>query len=331
MKKPILVAGFVLFSFMLPLKASEPQKIEQIYTFGDSLSDVGNVYNVTLAAKKVGFPPPPYFKGRFSNGIVWVEYLAEKLKLNPVPFTTLTTDVCSVRDGVNYAFGGSSSGLNNALFPDEPIPGTLAQVNLFTKSLAEKQKSANPKALYIVWAGANDYLNGRVTNPQQPVENLSKAVTTLANIGAKNIMVLNLADLGKLPGTRRTQFSSQLTMLTNAHNAGLSDSVKKLSKQLGPKTNLMLVDVSTLFKTVSQFPGAFGFTNVTDACFTNNTVCSKPDQYLFWDDIHPTTSAHKQVQKLALSVLKLRLSSRQAVAPKNTETVEIPLTAECRY
>lgn len=331
MKKQILAAGVVLFSFMLPLKASEPPKIEQIYTFGDSLSDVGNVYNLTLAAQNIGYPPPPYFKGRFSNGIVWVEYLAEKLKLNPVPFTTLSTDVCSVRDGVNYAFGGSSSGLNNTIFPNEPIPGTLAQVNLYTSSLAAKQKSANPKALYIVWAGANDYLNGNVTNPQQPVENISKAVTTLANIGAKNIMVLNLADLGKLPGTRRTQFSTQLSLLTSTHNAGLSNAVKNLSKQLGPKTNLMLVDVNTLFKTVNQFPGAFGFTNVTDACLTNNTVCSKPDQYLFWDDIHPTTSAHKQVQKLALSVLKLRLSSQQAIAPKNTETVEVPLTVGYRY
>lgn len=331
MKKQILAAGFVLFSFMLPVKASEPTKIEQIYTFGDSLSDVGNVYNVTLAAKNVAYPPPPYFKGRFSNGIVWVEYLAQKLKLNPVPFTTLTTDVCSVRDGVNYAFGGSSSGLNNAIFPNEPLPGTLAQVNLYTSSLAANKKPADSKALYIVWAGSNDYLFGNVTNPQQPVENISKAVNILASVGAKNIMVLNLADLGKLPRTRNTQFSAQLSLLTNTHNAGLSNSLKNLSKQLGPKVNIMLVDVNTLFKTVSQFPGAFGFTNVTDACFTNNTICSKPDQYLFWDDVHPTTSAHKQVQKLALSVLKLKLSSQKAFAPKNTETVEIPFSVVSRY
>ncbi|MFB8787365.1 MAG: SGNH/GDSL hydrolase family protein [Potamolinea sp.] len=114
MKKQILAAGFVVFSFMLPVKASETQKIEQIYTFGDSLSDVGNVYNLTLALKKVGYPPPPYVNGRFSNGIVWVEYLAKQLKLKPVPFTTLPTGVFSSPDGVNFAFGGSSSGLNNA-------------------------------------------------------------------------------------------------------------------------------------------------------------------------------------------------------------------------
>jgi phospholipase/lecithinase/hemolysin len=197
--------------------------------------------------------------------------------------------------------------------------------------LAAAKKKADPNALYIVWAGANDYLNGNVTNPQQPVQNISKAVSTLANVGAKNIMVLNLADLGKLPRTRHTEYSTQLTQLTNAHNLGLSIAVRNLSSQLEPKVNLMLVDANTLFKTVSQFPGAFGFTNVTDACFTNNTVCSKPDQYLFWDDIHPTTNAHKQIQKLALSVLKLKLSSRRAIVPKNTETVEIPGKVGCQY
>jgi outer membrane lipase/esterase len=42
------------------------------YFFGDSLSDTGNIYAFT------GFtqPTPPYFNGRFSNGPVWVEYLA---------------------------------------------------------------------------------------------------------------------------------------------------------------------------------------------------------------------------------------------------------------
>ncbi|MFB8787366.1 MAG: SGNH/GDSL hydrolase family protein [Potamolinea sp.] len=211
------------------------------------------------------------------------------------------------------------------------MPGTLAQVNLYTSSLAANKKQADPKALYIVWAGSTDYLFGNATNPQQPVENLSKAVTTLANVGAKNIMVLNLADLGKLPRTRNTQFSTQLSMLTNAHNASLSTTVKTLSRQLSPKTNIMLVDVNTLFKTVSQFPGVFGFTNVTDACFTNNTVCAKPDQYLFWDDIHPTTSAHKQIQLLALFVLKSKLNTRQAMLPKNTETLEIPLKVGYQY
>ena len=42
-----------------------------IVSFGDSLSDVGNTY---LAG---GVPPsPPYYDGHYSNGPIWLEYLA---------------------------------------------------------------------------------------------------------------------------------------------------------------------------------------------------------------------------------------------------------------
>jgi phospholipase/lecithinase/hemolysin len=38
-------------------------------------------------------------------------------------------------------------------------------------------------------------------------------------------------------------------------------------------------------------PGAFGFTDVTDPCLVGITPCSNPNQYLFWDTLHPTTAA----------------------------------------
>lgn len=322
MKKQI-ATGFFLFSFMLPLKAVASQKIEQIFTFGDSLSDVGNVFNATSQTNNL-IPPPPYFQGRFSNGPVWVEYLAKNLKLNPAPYTTLPPTAFSSPNGINYAFGGSSSGLNNATFPTVPFPGTLAQVNLFTGGLAANQQKANPKALYIVWTGANDYIFGNVTNPQQPVDNISNAINKLAAAGAKNIMVLNLGDLGKLPGTRSTKLSPQLTQLTNGHNLALSKAIANLNRSL-PSVNIIPVDVNTLVSTVVKFPGVFGFKNVTDACLNTktNTICDKPSEYLYWDEFHPTTRAHKQIQILASFVLKSRLRS-QALS-QDLINVEIPL------
>ncbi|MEH1891746.1 MAG: hypothetical protein V7K92_20595 [Nostoc sp.] len=56
MKKQAVAAGFVLFSFMLPTKASAAS-FAQLYVFGDSLSDTGNIYNLT----DKGYPQsPPY-------------------------------------------------------------------------------------------------------------------------------------------------------------------------------------------------------------------------------------------------------------------------------
>ena len=64
-----------------------------IYAFGDSLSDVGNVFLGTGGAE----PAPPYFAGRFSNGPIWLDYLAAQLGTGPM--------IPSLQGGTDYAFG----------------------------------------------------------------------------------------------------------------------------------------------------------------------------------------------------------------------------------
>ena len=47
--------------------------ISQVISFGDSLSDTGNLFELTSGA----IPPEPlYFDGRTTNGPVWVELLS---------------------------------------------------------------------------------------------------------------------------------------------------------------------------------------------------------------------------------------------------------------
>jgi phospholipase/lecithinase/hemolysin len=64
MKKQIVATGFVLFSFMLPLKATAAT-FNQLFVFGDSLSDTGNAFIATggLVNPTQATPPsPPYFR-----------------------------------------------------------------------------------------------------------------------------------------------------------------------------------------------------------------------------------------------------------------------------
>ncbi|MFE1747493.1 SGNH/GDSL hydrolase family protein [Coleofasciculus sp. H7-2] len=321
MKKQVLATGFVLFSFLLPLKAVAAS-FDKIYVFGDSLSDTGNVFNLTQ-----GFFPqtPPYYQGRFSNGPLWVEALADKLGLAPALFTNLGGSASS-SDGINFAFGGATSGSSNVA--GSLLPGLQTEINFFKSGLAATNQSADSEALYIVWAGGNDYLGGGVTNPTEPVKNISAAVTSLFNVGARNFLVANLPDLGKAPIglSGGSNVSNGLSQLTGLHNLGLSQTLASLSQSLNG-INLKSLDINSLFNNAITNKEKFGFTNVTGSCLTNYNfpfdlnydVCDNPDSFLFWDDIHPTTAGHKLVADLAFAAL--------TPAPEPQKSVPEPASA----
>ena len=129
-------------------------------------------------------------------------------------------------------------------------------------------------------------------------------MSLLTSIGAKNFLIPNLADLGKLPATRTTPGAATLTSLSAQHNALLSESLLALEPQVGPDVNLLLLDTRSLFDRVSSAPTEFGLTNVTDACLSGLSVCSNPNQYLFWDDYHPTATGHTLLANSAYSTLQ---------------------------
>ncbi|MEC4815517.1 MAG: SGNH/GDSL hydrolase family protein [Scytonema sp. PMC 1069.18] len=272
-------------------------QLDDLYVFGDSLCDIGNAFDVTKKAMDEGRPPsPPYFQGRFSNGPVWVEYLALLLGLTS-------------KRSHNFAVGGANTGSNNTFIPNNPLglPGLQQQIDTFTTTLKTKNQSANPRALYIIWAGANDYLGAGVTNPTMPIENLSKAVVGLAAVGAKNIMVVNLPDLGKLPATNKNiEQSIALNTLSQAHNSGLASSLKTLRKSFKTSINIILYDINSLFNQVLEEPTKFGFTNVIDAELDKLAqVQLSTDQFFFWDVIHPTTTTHIILAKSVIPLLSL--------------------------
>lgn len=67
-------------------------------------------------------------------------------------------------------------------------------------------------------------------------------------------------------------------------------------------------DVFSLISGVVATPDAFGVKNAEDACITpevkKGAVCNRPDNYLFWDGIHPTRVGHSLLAEAALSTLQ---------------------------
>lgn len=328
MSKKLLTAGITLLALLIPLRASADSKTsyDHIYVFGDSLSDNGNFYKATTTT-----PMSPPYDQRFSNGPIWAEYLAQNLGPTPTAPIPLT----------DLAYGGATSGYYNAAVEGaSPLlsTGLLSQITNFINSNSSASAFSDPNALFVVWAGANDYILAGVNSDNQTINNISNAVNTLASKGAKNIMVANLPDLGQLPGTKGNQ---ALTNLTNQHNSDLDSLLKSLGKSLSKNSNVNIIelDVSPIFTKSLDEQKKLGFTDVTDSCIGNQglpvlppapylsrvsamgslepSLCTEhPSQVLFWDSIHPTTAAHCLIGTLALKALKSSSSSVSASSIK---------------
>ena len=303
MKKQAVAAGFVLFSFMLPTKASAVS-FDQLYVFGDSLSDTGNIYNAT---GKIFPQSPPYFEGRFSNGPLWVDYLGDQLGLKPTLFTTLPSTPAT--QGINFAFGGASSGSGNAVVPNPNLPGVLQQVLGFAGTLQANNQTADPNALYTLWGGANDFLFSNPKDSTTPISNISLALNTLVKVGAKNILVFNLPDLGKLPAAKiNDRNPTTLSKSTSEFNLGFAQTVNALSQN--PNLNIIPIDIYSLFNQAS----ALRFTNVTESCLSRLDICNPANnKFVFWDDFHPTTAVHKLVADTALAAIQAKSVPEPAI------------------
>ena len=158
-----------------------PSDITGIVAFGDSLSDTGNTF---LAA---GSPPAPYYQGHYSNGPIWLEYLAS-------PPGSCRPHARAWPAGLDNAWGGAQTG-DGTSFMGTPNIGT--QIAAFLGS----GQTLSSTQLITIWGGANDFLNAGVTDPTIPVANLASEITTLAAAGGKQFLVPNLPLLGELPAT----------------------------------------------------------------------------------------------------------------------------------
>ena len=334
-----------LLAEMLPIEDA-PETFSKLYVFGDSLSDPGNQLQVTTFVQPleptlgidfpIDPPTPPYFQGRYSNGPIWVEYVAESFGITVTPSSQLSvlyprrpspSPITVTRNGpivspffngtlsensVNFAFGGSQTGTAGSGEFGDFIPGVLKQVNWFRRDLALTGERADSEALYILWAGPNDYQSVPTPVPlssaQESVGNLERALSALYNLGARNFLVPNLPDLGKTARalSRGTEESTRLTTLTILHNFLLSDTLGDLSQSL-PEVNIIPLDVYSLLQETLANPEQFGFTNVTEPCLDTETLipCSNPNEYLFWDGLHITGISQQILGEFAVDAIGL--------------------------
>ena len=316
-------ARLVLLLCVLALggfSAARAQTYTQLIVFGDSLSDVGN--DADVSDGKYGIRVPGYAlggevnytDGRFTSGKdtdpastlhggVWHEQLAKL-------FLGLPAATASLDGGFDYAYGGATTDNGTRVLDFTTDIGITVnnmgqQVNDYLS-----KNTPDPAALYIVWGGANDifvsgtsaadlYETGKMAAKRE-----SLLITQLAQAGAVNFLVPNLPPIGDTP---RYNASAGDIAAYNAACVAFSARLDKLIPRLttalaaqGITVNIKRLDVYGLFQRLLANQEAYNFYNITQSSQGESV---KADNYLFWDDVHPTTSGHYQLAVEAYTVL----------------------------
>lgn len=288
---------FLLLVLSIPTALLADQSYERVYVFGDSLSDTGN-----LASVVPNFPSFPYYQGRISNGLVAVEVMAGRLGL---PLET-SLHMLGPASGNNYAVAAAKASSNNTF-------DLSSQVAWF---LANHGGAAPDDTLYVMFIGGNDVRYARnkeewteaVQIVEEAARNIANQIQVLAASGAKNWLVVNSPDIGSIPETRMIAeamglvgLPARTTMLTILFNGAL----KKHLQQLKEDSDIEVehFNLFKLFGRIIEKSDKLGFSNSTEACFSSEQGVFFPgcsygynfDQYIYFDEIHPTARVHELV------------------------------------
>ena len=296
------------------------------YVFGDSLSDRGNL------ADALGhhFPSPPFFHDSFTNGPTAVQVMAQRLGLTEDPslFPTGFVDSHNLgyTSGTNYAVAGATAGTSiptgTALSQGVPGANLGAQITAF---LGKVGGAVPGSALVTVFIGGNDVRTAaHQGNTNYLTDGISAelaGISTLLKAGAKNLLVVNVPDVGAIPEFTTFSPAGQAATATadsKIYNAGIASGVATIAAA-NSSANIKLFDLYSYNNALIANAGSLGITNTTSPCYisydgvTNtpattlniNPACGPIDpatgqaanigQFQYWDPIHPTAKFQQAI------------------------------------
>ncbi|XP_077236469.1 GDSL esterase/lipase 5-like [Tasmannia lanceolata] len=325
-------------------QSSIERKIPTFFIFGDSTVDPGNNnYIQTVPENQANYPPygqNGFFEGptgRFSNGRVIVDFIAEYATLPIIPpFLQPSVEFIN---GANFASGGAGvlPETNQGLAID--LQKQLKYFEDLQKLLAEQHgvgqaKELISEAIYFISVGSNDYLGGYFGNPKMresygPEEyvamvigNLTQVIQVLYEKGGRKFGFLGLSPLGCLPALRALNPNpkdgvcyEEASALALAHNNALSAVLTSLehifkgfkyshsnfynwlSDRMDNPSKYNFKDGVNACCGTGPFGGIYSCGG-TKAATSEYQLCDTADEYIWWDSFHPTETIHQQFAQL---------------------------------
>ncbi len=314
-----IAAGLVIGLPSPAARAQQAAPFTQLVVFGDSLSDDGNIASRAEADYGLRFPGPlfNYTDGRFTDGPdtapsarkyagVWHEQLAAL-------FGGLKPATDSEDGGSDYAFGAATTMDGSTTISDGSLDLTVDNMG---KQVGDylAAHTPDPHALYLVWGGGNDlYADDSAAGVSGAAQRVAALVTKLGLAGARAVLVPNLPPLGDVPGQAGDPATiAALDQAAADYNTQLNTALDAAQSAFAAQkvtVKVFRLDVAGVFAGMAKNPAAFGFADITDSA---QGLSVNPDQYLFWDGLHPTTAGHYQI---ALAAYNLLVSGTDTTPP----------------
>ena len=270
--------------------------VPAIFTFGDSIVDVGN-NNYQLTIVKANFPPygrdfeNHFPTGRFCNGKLATDFIADILGFTSYQpaYLNLKTKGKNLLNGANFA--SASSGyfeLTSKLYSSIPLSKQLEYYKECQTKLVEAagQSSASSiisDAIYLISAGTSDFVQNYYINPllnklyttDQFSDTLlrcySNFIQSLYALGARRIGVTSLPPIGCLPAVI-TLFGAHINECVTSLNSDAINFNEKLNttsqnlKNMLPGLNLVVFDIYQPLYDLATKPSENGFFEARKAC-----------------------------------------------------------------
>ncbi|KAJ4880538.1 GDSL esterase/lipase [Raphanus sativus] len=288
------------------------------FVFGDSVFDNGNNNALNTTAKVnylpygIDYPEGP--TGRFSNGRIIPDVIAELAGFNDTipPFAGASPAQANI--GLNYASGGGGIREETSQNLGERI-SLRRQINNHLSAIinAAVPRSQLLRCLYTINIGSNDYLNNYFLQPTTPArrqytpDEFAESLIRLYNIylkqlyllGARNVALFGIGKIGCIPRIVATlgggvgcaeEVNQAVDLFNNKLKALVTDFNNKLSS-----AKFTYVD---LFSGNAEDFAALGVTVGDRSCCTvnpgeelcaqNRPICPDRTKYIFWDNVHTT-------------------------------------------
>lgn len=212
-----------------------------------------------------------------AGGLLWHEYLADRLS-----YPRATT----------VWFG--SSGLNLAISAVK-VNELQAQVN----RLAGRY-TGQTSDICTLWIGGNDIRENPTQNMTLLAYEIGDIIRQLVALQFDTIIVPNLHNLGAIPENPNSPYTrAQRTAGTIAFNTALASELD--ARSLTHSLVIHQLDIFGLFDQMLFYSLDYGFTNVSEPLDGTGGV---PEEYAFWDDIHPTTRSHSLISAAAYALVE---------------------------